>query len=260
MKELTKSNNTLARYKKWWLLGVAGVVLFFAAGIVGWSFYAWQDYAKQYTAWHDGLRQEAGKTFGLKVTTEEEKVKKLAQLEHLEEMARKGNGYCNAYGWLHWEQFIGDVKTRIEQCRQLVATTDNFSRDLLAVTEFLRGEAKIASVLREIPAAGEADESAWKTIANKWNDVRETLAKLTLPKNMKDTQKIAGEKAASIHSAWLALIAASEAKDRQKYEAAADQIDTVYSGLDQIIQTSQKTLQPLADTLDNSYRRAFLKA
>lgn len=260
MKGLTTPDNLFARYKKWWIIGAGLLIVLLVAGFVGWSFYAWQDYSKQYVTWHDTLKKNAGDTLGLKATTTDEKAKKLTAMENLRDNTREGNEYCSAHSWLHWQQFIGEVKTRIEHCQQLVADTDGFARDLGAVTDYLRGEVKITAILRDVASGGEADESSWKALADKWSKAHETIGKLSLPKNLQQTQKIASDKAATIHSAWLSLIAASDAKDRQKYEAAVDQIDTTYGGLDQIIQASQKTLQPLADTLANSHKRVFLKA
>lgn len=257
MKKLARPSIWKSFPRKWWLIGAATLVVLLVVGFVGWSIYAWNDYKGQYEAWYGTLRSEARTAMDMNASSAAEKTKKLEALKRLQETAEQGNMRCGKYGWIHWQQFIGDIKGRIEGCHSKQQAASVFATDLKAVTGHLQGEVSVGAALAGAATGKETDESLWGQIADKWSKARGNVEKLQLALTMKAAQKAAEEKAAAIEAAWRALIAANAAKDRQKYEAALDQVATAYGSLNGVAEAAQAALRPLASKLETSYKRAF---
>jgi hypothetical protein len=258
MKRIRKSKSSIFAHKKVWFIG-GGLVLaaLLVGGFVAWSNYAWGDYEKTYTAWHQELGAKNSTAFGLPASNSSEKTKKINALKSVYVVADKGRANCDRYGWIHWQQFIGAVKFKLDGCEEEVKRAQSFVSDLRVVVDHVDAEAKIASTLKKVGVAKEVDEVSLKTTSAQWTKVVSELQTQKLPKSLAATQKLAVEKAKAIEAAWRALATASEAKDRDKYEATLGQLTTAYGELEKVGLQGSASLQPLLDSLQKTYGQAF---
>jgi hypothetical protein len=258
MKRIKKAKTSIFAHKKAWFIG--GSVVFAAllvGGFAAWSSYAWGDYEKTYTAWHQELGTKNSAAFGLPASNSSEKTKKINALKSLYAVADKERANCDRYGWIHWQQFIGAVKSKLNGCEEEVKRGQLFVGDLRAVVDYLDAEAKLSTVLKKGSAAKEVNEVDLKTASGRWAGVVTELQAQKLPKSLAATQTLAVEKAKAIEAGWKSLAAASEAKDRDKYEATLGQLTTAYGELEKVGLQGSASLQPLLESLQKTYGQAF---
>lgn len=258
MKKLASERRWLTISRKWWFIGGGIALLLLIIGAIGWSFYAWNDYRQQYISSHSELRQEATAAFAMKSVSVDEKRKKLAALSQLRQTIDEMKGQCDSYSIIHWQQFIGETKAWLEDCRTRSKATEAFGRDLKAVTDHIASEELIKSVLVKAAVTDkEVGEAAWPSIVEKWAKAHTDIHNLKVALTVQNTQKVIEEKIAALEAGWVALIAANTAKDRQKYDAALDQIETAHGAMVGISDITQKDMQMLIDKLKVSYKRVF---
>lgn len=244
--------------RKWWFVAIVATLLIGIFAYAGWSIYAWSDYKTQYTSRYETLKHDIKMTFEMRNGTSDEKAKKMSALINIQMAAAGVEVYCDAYKGIHWQSFIGEVRTRVDDCHRLMKPAKTFSGDVEPVIAHLKGEEVLGRVLSKGGMnEKELEEATWPAYAEKWTAISVEVQKLMLTSSLKSTQKLAEEKAASIAVAWSALSAATAAKDRPKYEVALDQLQTAYGTLAVVSETSQKELQILVGRLGKSYSRLF---
>jgi hypothetical protein len=258
MKRIRQSNKLLIHNKKWWLIGGAiGLSVFALAGLVGGSMYAWQQYEKEYVSWHKSLHDSADRVFALPITSAKQKTDKVTAFRNVYQLARQGEQHCHAYGFLHWQQFIAQVKSKINQCQQIKTNSESFLHDLTRVVDHLDSESQLMAGFSQVKAPAEYNEEAWKTSSAQWDKLVVYLGKQHVSASVEATRKLALQKATAVSDAWRVLIATSESKDKAKYEAAINQLSAAYDGLNEIARTAEASLKPLVDTLQKSYKRTL---
>lgn len=245
------------KYRKWWLIGggiSSGLIL--VAGFIIWSVVSWQSYERQYVTWHVTLKAKADDALVLPAKTVAEREKKLASLSALRTSAEEGGHNCGSYGLLHWQQFVPLVKQRMDNCRRVTEGVKQFGAALKLNIDYIVSERNMTKIMttnitKKVEEAGVVQQPQY------WSDVLKKLNAQTPSKQFESVIQLAKTKTTTLQQSWQALVAASEVKDRAKYETAIAQLTTTYESMREIADLSEKTFLPLAVATEKSYQQAF---
>ncbi len=245
------------KYRKWWLIGggiFSGLIL--VAGFVIWSAVSWQSYERQYVTWHATLKAKADDALTLPAKTVAEREKKQASLSTLQTSAEEGSRNCESYGLLHWQRFVPLVKQRMDNCRRVTGGVKQFGADLKLNVDYIASERSMTKIMTtnvttKVEEAGATQQPQY------WLDVLKKLNAQKPSKQFEPVIQLAKTKTTTLQQSWQALVAASEAKDRAKYEAAIAQLTATYESMREIADLSEKTFLPLAVATEKSYQQAF---
>lgn len=254
---MIQKQSSWVAHKKWWLVGggsLLGLLLF--GGVVVWSVLSWQDYEQKYTSWHSALRVRTDEVLALPAKTTQDRDKKGSSLATLRTTIGEGAGICARYQIIHWQQFIPEVKKRIDHCHEVIEKTDRFGVDMSAALDYLGAEQSLTKILSK-GSATKLEESAWKQQPQIWSEVEKQIMSLEVPDNFKPIRQLAAVKSKAVREAWQALVASNDAKDRAKYEEAGNQLSAAYDAFGEVSDMSEKTFLPLVTALEKSYSRAF---
>jgi len=245
------------RYKKWWIIGgsvFAGLLIL--GGIIAWNILSWADYEQKYTSWHSQLRTKTDVALALPAKTPSDREKKRSSLGALGGIINEGKSHCDRYKIIHWQQFIPQVKERIDACNQIRERSGRFAIDMNIVVGYLDAEQGITRVLAK-GIATKLDEGVMKQQPQVWLGIEKEVGVLDIPERFVPVRQLAVVKAAAVREAWQLLVAANDAKDRAKYEEATDKLAAAYGAFGEITDLSEKTFVPLVASLEKSYQQAF---
>lgn len=256
----SRSKNFFLGSKKTWLIG--GVILLALGSLIGFvlfSRYAWDKYENDYVAWHTNIESRVDRSFALSSSTADDRMKKLAALQSLNDDIKGGAKQCAAYGWLHWQKVIDAVEQKINKCKLLADRVGKFGNDLGIVTDHLLSDKATSLVIVDTHLANGVKESDLAAVKDHWAKVVASLEKQKVSKTFLSTNKLAIEKAKMVRDAWQAVLDANVAKDRSRYEASVNTLKSAYDGLAAIGVSSEKALLPLLDVTQKSYDQVFEK-
>lgn len=248
--------NLWERYKRRWIIGGICVGLIAMGSAITWNILAWQDYEQKPTTWKATLRTQTDEVLALPAKTAADRDRKHRSLVALHTTISGGKDICQRYQILHWQRFIPRVKEYIDRCTETIGELTQFARDIIKVTDYIDAERNMTASLAK-GVATKLDEAAWRLQPQTWQGIEKELSELRSPHAFREVHQLAEAKARSVREAWQALVVASEAKDRAKYEAASGKLAAIYDTFGELASLSENTFLPLATALEKSYQQVF---
>ena len=242
--------------KKRRLIGACGAIMS-VSGLVVWSIYAWQDYDQSYKAQYSTFHEQSKQALELPVGTADERSRKLTSLKGVVE---RDNLTCSMYQWLHFERFISAINDKITQCEQGVSRANHLVAGIREMVTFIEEEGKIIGIFSSVAGSGEVDEGAWAGELGKWTKVVSDLEGMPVSVSLNLIKDSALKKAKGVKDGWSGVIAASEAKDRAKYESAVDQLGVAYGAVGEVSQVSQALFKDIVTRVEERSRALLDKA
>lgn len=244
-------------YKKWWLLGGAGLTLLILGvgyGILSQRY--WSDYEQKNHHHYMSAREKIDTALAMKSSSSADQTKKLDAFEVANDTL-DDTTICKVAPLYAWQGSLTKPKALAAECGSKATKVAAFQNRLEAVLHHLRGEAQLVKIISSVAPVDEADESKWVGTLAAWRTVTAQVSSVDTSASVKSTQQVAKEKAEAVTAAWQALIAAHDAKDRAKYETALTDLTAAYGKLGDISSQSESSLNDLLKKLETNYHDAF---
>lgn len=244
--------------KKWWIIGSLVATLLIIAGLVFWDIMAWRAYEQSYVSQYATLKESAEKAMAMQVGDAAARQKKYDALVSVSGELSRSEHACDVPVLLRWQRAIPPLNDLVLACERQQQKHQKFMGDLQKIITYLRAERDTAKILQPT-VSGKLEESALKQQPQLWADVRKALEKPSDSREFESTRTKLVEKVAAIQPLWEKLLAASDAKDRAKYEEAVGALAGAYQALSELMTSTNETFAPMAVQLLKSYTEAFDK-
>ena len=242
---------------------IGGIFFIIVVGVVSygvWSYQVWAKYEPSYTQWRQSVKTDVDRATALPVSTPKEREAALeAYSVAMKRIDTTSLTICVVPAPVAWQvQVIDSVQAAASDCRATVDGVIRFKDVLQKVTNYLQDDVAVAAIITTIPQPTELDDDRWSQQTVAWSTVISTTTDLKVSESFQPTKTLVITKMTAIRSAWQAVIAASDAKDKTKYLDAQKTLAAAYDGLNEVIMTdSSDTLQALLRPLPDTYQKAF---
>lgn len=235
---------------------VSGVVLI-GGGYIFWSINTWNTYKTSYEGWQNELRIEADKAMNLSSATPSERTKKKNAFKDVSAKINSVRGsLCNVSAGAAWQRFVGELRQREESCARVVDRASVFGDKTKQVIAYLEHEQALAATISAAisASADKVTETTWSSQVSIWQNAGNVITKMSVSEtSFKVVKTAALDKIKAIESAWQAVIAAHEAKDKAKYVEAQTALATAYAGLSELVNVGAQQFSAVADSLQSTY-------
>lgn len=243
--------------RQWWIYGgiVAAVIII---GIyIGCSVMAWSAFDRKTTETVSIIHEKTDKAFKQKVTDAKNRQEKIQAIEAVYASVLEQKP-CEIGAIYRWQQaVIGSLKASTEKCEVQLKKLHGFSNSVNNMMAYLKNERQLAGILSEVTTASALADAEWGTALQKWTDAEKKVTQLSSVDSFTASKQLAVQRISSVKAAWQEVIAASQAKDRKRYEAATVSLGQTYAALVDIKGASEAGLLLLIDKVNSSYRQAF---
>jgi hypothetical protein len=224
-----------------------------------WSKQVWGQYTPTYVQWHQAIQANVSTAVALPATNAKEQDVVFAQFKDImRQIDAKQSTLCTINPLIHWQQqVINSLKDMETTCQQKVAAIVMFKSQLKKVIDYNNDDQNLARILTAIPKADELADDTWVKQVEVWDGAVKATEKLAISDNFKATRQLAVEQMTAIKTAWQEVIAAHQAKDKQKYITAQATLATAIDGLDEIAVASEKATIALSNDLGKAANSAF---
>jgi hypothetical protein len=259
MKLSRPSFTSLKQHKR--LMVVVFSVLVVVAGFtyVVWSKQQWDQYQPAYTTQQASIKTSIDKLAAASAVTDAEKKSIRESLQETSRLVGKTQAtMCQVNPLMAWqESLVASLRKEREQCQQQAAKLGDFSIQLQKSVAFLQNDAAITKLFSGVAQPDEVADTAWGTQVTAWQATGAAIEKLTVSQDFKPVKQLAIQKVAAVATAWQGVVAAHEAKDKQKYLAAQAELSKAYDGLDEVAVKVTEDISTLASDTQESYQAAF---
>lgn len=232
--------------------GVLGVLLI--GGYIVWSQHTWAQVTPASIQWHQGVRDDLNKIIALPTTNVKEQdvvATKLTMLSSRIDMEQQT--VCVVIPVMQWQQKIISAFNDIRMtCEKKVASTVAFQKQLVRVIAYNKDDQALTKIIASVPQAGELADDTWEKQVIAWGDAIKATEKLVITNDFKPTQQLALKQMNAVKVAWQEVIAAHQAKDKQKYLAVQTVLASAIDGFDDVAVTSQQTFAKLSSGLEKA--------
>lgn len=224
-----------------------------------WSKQVWGQYKPSYMQWHQTVQASVGDAVALPVTNAKEQDIVFAKFKDvMRQIDAKQSTICTINPLIHWQQqIINSLKDAEVVCRQKATTVVAFKSQLKKVIDYNDDDQNLAKILVAIPKADELANDTWAKQAEAWDGAVKATEKLAISDDFKATRQLAVKQMTAMKMAWQEVIAAHQAKDKQKYVTAQATLATAIDGLDEITVASEKATVALSNDLEKATNSAF---
>lgn len=256
---LSRLRSLRSKKLNWFFITIALFILILGIYVL-WSRQAWTQLTPHYTQWHQGLQAEVSSAAVLPATTAKEQDAVMAKLMGVSsKIDTDQRTVCTVHNLVQWQRkVISTFNDTYSACQKMVAATVDFQKQLTVVIAYHKNDQTLAGIIAAVPQAGELAEDTWEAQMIAWGDAAMTIEKMTATDSFKPTQQLAVEHATAIKAAWQDVIAAHQAKDKQKYLAAQGSLATAIDALNEVSLGSQQASMTLSGKLEKATQKAFI--
>lgn len=159
---------------------------------------------------------------------------------------------CKPHPMFAWqEQVIGSAKKYVRACEDNAAYMVKLRSVLERLVHYFENEKKMTELLQSIVPADTLKEHTWKKEHTKVQQVADATKDLAVHGEYKAVHSEAVKRLNNVTAAWKSLLSAHKAEDRSKFTTAKAKLLKAYGYLQNIADTSDKTLTILLKELDN---------
>jgi hypothetical protein len=260
MKKLSRpSFRFLRHHKKAVIITLCGLILIAVATYGFWSRQQWTQYQPVYTSQYETVKTSLNKLTTVAIATDKDKELALRQLRTTSQSIDKTHAtLCDISPFVVWqESVIISLKKQREQCYEQQSKLADLSQQVKRTVRFIEDDNVTAKLLQGLPQVDEVADTAWQGQVATWQAKSQEIAKQTVGQDFKPAQQLAVQKTAAVAAAWQAVVAAHDAKDKQKYVASQADLAVAYDGLDEIAVKTAQVIELLAKAVDKEYQTAF---
>lgn len=256
MKRLTAVWRNIQNRKKWWI--IAGVIALLASTYVFISVRYWQEYES--IAAHHYQQTEEQMVKALKQTNanQDDKSKKLAAFEDVHRSINTLKDSCAIHAVFAWQQHLPVVKMKIDECQSKLKRLNQFNVLLGKIIVYLKDEHTLSVTITDAAKAVEVVSDAdMPKLHQQWVSALQKIEKQSVSANFSDVKTTALQKVKVVMDTWQAVIDASAAKDRLKYEQNVASLAGTYEALHLIGQASERNLSTLQKEFGHLFSETF---
>jgi len=241
------------------LLTAAGImVVTLVVAYVLWSASGWSQLEAATNSRRSSIKNDASSALSLAADTSEKREDKRKALKKLADKITAGQkDACQVHGLLQWQQDMPHAKPKLEDCRKKEAQLKSFEASLANVSSYLESEKQLSVAITN---AGRIEKMADKDFAAQvtaWQAAEVAIGKITSGTPFDSVKAESVNVVKAITSAWQAVVAANDAKDKKKYEDAVAALASAYKGFEPLTTLSAQKFDPLARDLEEKYRLTF---
>ncbi|MDB5187242.1 MAG: hypothetical protein JWM07_714 [Candidatus Saccharibacteria bacterium] len=164
---------------------------------------------------------------------------------------------CGVHSLIQWQQnIIPTFKNTRADCQKIVASVVDFQKQLAKIIAYDNDDQALAGILSTVPQMSEVAEDAMEARMTAWDNTAKNIEKMKVSDAFKLTQQTASKHSMAIKIAWADIIAAHQAKDKQKYLAAQNSLAAAIDDFNEVSNTSQQSVAVLAGDLEKAFRSA----
>lgn len=237
----------------------ATVFLLAIAGYIFWSKQAWAQLTPASTQWHQGVKADVDQVVTLPAANEAERDALTRRLLGIsQKIDRDEDTICSVNRMAQWQrQVVPSLKDTQRACEDRLGRTTELRKEIDDVLAYVKDEQALAKLISTAPQAGELADGSWEKQMVGWESTAKAAEKMTVSDSFRPTQQVAVKRLASVKVAWQEVIAAHQAKDKQKYLAAQNALASAIDSLNEVATVSQQTFTRLAGELEAAALKAL---
>jgi nitrogen fixation-related uncharacterized protein len=230
--------------------------------LILWSMQTWSQYSDNYNQHYNNIKTEIDSVIKQATPnkTNTELITKLNRIIQAQNKIKDEiNPFCDVTTFVRWQSFVQQYLDKIKDCEYKKGHLNQLIDDLGILTAYLGAEQRLAAV---ISSANEKtiqnnQSNKWELIEQFWRQAIIDTSKLPNTTEFKPIKTLASKGLISVADAWKQLVIANEAKNRQNFEKAKTDLNSAYTLLSSIGDSSKAWAEKLVTNFNDSYKKAF---
>ncbi|MDQ5931972.1 MAG: hypothetical protein QG649_57 [Patescibacteria group bacterium] len=248
VRNLTMKRKRITR--KHLIVGLVSLGLILAGGLYTWSsITVWRNYESRLLTeqkTYASLKDQALKG--------ETPASRLQAVQKLDDKLMRRNELCSLHPLYGWQAVVVPaIRDGVQRCKDKVRQLDAIAKPLGILRSYLDTEAKIRSIMTTLAPNEAFTEKNWKEKGlARIEQAKRALDELRTNEQSGELKRKALSLIATTEKAWQALITANDAKDKNAYLAASDQVVKSYADFSALADASDEILQKQVQAVTNA--------
>ena len=240
------------------ILAVVVIVLAALIGYFFWSKNSWQMYETRYSQQFSDVYKQMGDVLALQSDTTEEQATKLQGFKDISGRIDALKDSCTVGSLIGWQRSLFQLSEKEKQCQDKLTSLTTFKEKAAIAISYLEDEKALAVILSAAPHTDKAvEEKDWQVYASGWQSAADATKAMTVSAAFDPVKQKANELTGALASGWSEVIAASGAKDKNRFMKAQEELMRTYNGLGSIADTANEHIGPVASDVGKTYESAF---
>lgn len=234
------------------------LLILLVAGAYGlWSIFQWQSYERRSDQSLGSIHSELDKALKLEVKDDQNHAKKLAAFDNIAAKVGQFRRDCLPASLLTWQTSFEGARKLKENCDRVTSSLEKLQGSLDKVTSYLRDEKETVDIIAPLGGDVESDETKWQETYSSWQQAAQKLSEAKVGNEFKPAYDVLKERLSTVVAAWGELLTSHEAKDRTRFEKAADELMKTYGGFKVAADDTDGVFKALEDSLKRTYQDTF---
>ena len=167
--------------------------------------------------------------------------------------------FCDVNMMIKWQSFVEQYSDKIDKCASKKGDLNEYLLKLSVITDYLANEQELSKIISTANEATNQNNQIdkWGLVEPFWRQASSDTSKLADIEQFGEVKTLAIQKINNIGDAWLQLVNANNAKDRQKFQESQTNLTNTYASIVEIGNNSKLQVEKMTADLAINHEEVF---